>query len=164
MSEGRAGASPQETIARLAAVRGALLEAADGVAPERRREPFLGAWDLMDLLAHLIGWDRTNVEAIDDFLAGRLPAFYDAYDPGWASFNAALVARHRPEGWEALLAALRQSQAAFEARLRALPAAEIDRDRGIVWRGRKVTIGGLLRAALRDEAEHLEQVRRFARI
>jgi hypothetical protein len=90
---------PQETLARLAAVREALVEAANRVPPERRREPFLGGWDLVDLIAHLIGWDRTNLEAIDDFLAGHLPAFYDTYDPGWASFNATLVARHRREDW-----------------------------------------------------------------
>lgn len=154
--------SPQEALARLAAVREALVEAANRVPPERRRKPFLGDWDLVDVIAHLIGWDRTNLEAIDDFLAGRLPAFYDAYDPGWASFNATLVARHRRGDWDALLTALRQSFADFQARLSALPGSEIDRDRGVVWRGRTVTIGRLLRAALRDESEHLEQVRRFA--
>jgi hypothetical protein len=110
----------------------------------------------------LIGWDHTNVEALRDILAGSRPAFYARFDPGWAAFNAELVARFEINDWDALVAALRRSQEAFLAAVSALPEEELRRDRGQRWRGHVITIGGILRAALRDEAAHLRQIEAFA--
>src|SRR5690606_38655529 len=70
-----------------------LLGAAERIAAPERRTPFVGHWSVMDVLAHLVGWDYTNVEAIEATRAGRLPAFYRHYDPGWAGYNQALIER-----------------------------------------------------------------------
>ncbi len=130
---------------------------------ERRDEPFVGVWDLKDLLAHLVGWDRTNLDALRDFLSGRRPAFYDRYDPGWTAYNAELVARYRIDDFDSLLESLAASQRDVVDGLRVLSDADLTRERAIGRTGRPLTIAGLLRAAIHDEQEHLRQIETFSR-
>jgi hypothetical protein len=139
--------------------RAALIEAVESVPAGLREQPFVGSWDLKDVVAHTIGWDRTNVEALPDFAAGRLPAFFDAYDHDWAAVNAGLVARYRVEDWEALMRCLRDARVAFLEALAGL--SDMDLDNAVPWRGRRVSLRGMLRAIARDEAEHVRQVHVF---
>ena len=44
--------------------RGKILEAAASLAPVQQDEVFLGVWSVKDWLAHLIGWDITNLERL----------------------------------------------------------------------------------------------------
>lgn len=44
-----------------------------------------------DLLAHLIGWDYTYLQAFQDVREGRLPEFFAHFNPDWRKYNAALV-------------------------------------------------------------------------
>ncbi|HWC30619.1 MAG TPA: DinB family protein [Dehalococcoidia bacterium] len=143
------------------ATRASLIAAATAVPPERRDVPFVGHWDLQDVIAHTVGWDYTNVEAIPDFAAGRLPAFFARYDADWGSINAELVACYRVEDWDALMQTLRDAQAAFVAALSDLN--DTDLDRRASWNGRQVSLRGMLRAISRDEAEHVRQIEAFLR-
>jgi hypothetical protein len=143
------------------ATRASLIAAATAVPPERRDVPFVGHWGLEDVIAHTVGWDYTNVEAIPDFAAGRLPAFFARYDADWGSINAELVARYRVEDWDALMQTLRDAQAAFVAALSDLN--DTDLDRRASWNGRQVSLRGMLRAISRDEAEHVRQIEAFLR-
>ena len=143
-------------------MRGALVREADAVPPALRTTPFVGHWNLMDLLAHLVGWDYTNVNAIEELKAGTIPAFYAHYDPGWVSYNQQLIDRYGAEAWDELRGSLRQSQEAVVGMLRLLTPEELTRalsDAGR-WR-RPVSIAGIVRAAIRDEREHLQQIRAF---
>ena len=148
-------------IGRFDATRRALIEASEAVAPALRDVPFVGVWDLKDVIAHTIGWDRTNVEALPDFAAGRLPAFFAAYDDDWAACNAALVARYRVADWDALLASLRAAQAAFVTALGALPDSALDNV--TLWGEKRISLRGMLRAVDQDEREHVRQIRDFVR-
>lgn len=139
--------------------RAALIEAVESVEADRRDLPFVGGWDLKDVVAHTIGWDYINVGALPDFAAGRLPAFFDRYDSDWAAVNAELVARYRVGDWEALMRSLRDAQIAFLDALSELSDADLDN--AVTWRGRRVSLRGMLRAISRDEAEHVRQVRAF---
>jgi hypothetical protein len=141
--------------------RALLLVAAEGVPPERRTTLFVGHWNLLDLLAHLVGWDYTNVKAIEELKAGRIPDFYRHYDPGWAAYNQQLIERYGADDWEVLREGLRQSQAAVVAALGRLTAEEMTRTLSGAGRRRPVSIAGILRAALGDEREHLRQIRAF---
>jgi DinB superfamily len=152
----------ERLLADLATVRAAIVEAAQRLPQAHRDDAFLGSWSVRDLRAHLIGWDHTNIAALRDLRAGRRPAFYDRSDIDWASYNAELVTRYRLDDWDALLAALRDAQRAFTATYASLSDADLDRDWDGRWLGRTVSLGGLLRAALRDEREHLRQVEAFA--
>ena len=128
---------------------------------ERRDEACVGVWDLKDLLAHLVGWDRTNLDALHDFVAGRRPAFYGRYNPGWIAYNAELVARYRLDDFNALLDSLAASQRDVVDALCALSDTDLTRERAIGRTGRPLTIAGLLRAAIHDEQEHLRQIEAF---
>ena len=80
-------------------VREMLLREADAVPAELRQTPFVGHWNLMDVLAHLVGWDYTNVNAIEELKAGTTPSFYRHYDPGLGRLQPAA---HRPLRCEGL--------------------------------------------------------------
>jgi DinB superfamily len=149
----------QALIAEFNRVRGELIDAVLSVPPERRNEPFVGTWDVKDVIAHTVGWDYTNIEALPDFRAGRLPAFFARYDADWATINAGLVARYRIEDWEALMTSLRDSQRAFIHAMRAL--RDTDLDNVAFWGRRRITLRGMMRAVSRDESEHVAQVRAF---
>ena len=149
---------PTDLIDAFEAQRGLLLEAIRAVPPEMRKRPFVGKWSLHEVVAHLIGWDKTNVSTVDSILAGQLPAFYESFEPNWESFNDDLVAANSSEDWATLMATLKASQAAAVAKMRSVPAEALTRP-GPVWRKRQVTIAGVIRAATRDEHEHLGQIR-----
>ena len=155
--------APKSTLlSGLAETRAAILVAAAQVPPRARDTVFLGVWSLRDLLAHLAGWDVTNLEAAKDIRAGRLPAFYAHHDKGWKSYNAGLVAKYRREDFNELLALVRDSHRRLIAYLESLPEEAFERDFGVRSpRGFKVTIARLLRAEWQDEVEHLKQIQGF---
>ena len=142
-------------------MRETLLREADAVPPEMRETPFVGHWDLMDVLAHLVGWDYTNLRAIEEFRQGQTPEFYRHYDSGWASYNQQLIDHYGSSDWVALRSALEKSQAAVVGVLRGLSTEELTRELSNAGRRRPVTIAGILRAAVQDEQEHIEQIRSF---
>lgn len=150
-----------ELLETLTRARGELIAAAEALPPEKRRAVFLGDWSAADIVAHLIGWDVTNLEAADSLLAGRLPAFYEHHDRDWRSYNAQLVTTYGNGDWEALLDAASASHQRLLDRLEAIPPAEFERDRGLRFRGWKVTIARLLAAEAKDEETHRAQVEAF---
>jgi hypothetical protein len=156
-------AKKQELVADLTAARSEVLEAALALPPAAQEETFLGIWSAHDIVAHLVGWDHANLEAVEAIRAGRLPAFYTAYDPDWRTFNAGLVARHKRATLDQTIADAHMSHRALIEALEALPAGELDRDYGVrSARGRRVTIAMLLTVEARDERKHAAQIRAFA--
>lgn len=156
-----AEAHKAELLAEVLNARSKALNALHALPPDRRREPFLGVWSSYELVAHLIGWDFTNLQAVEDVLAGQLPRFYAHHDRDWRTYNAHLVATYAVEGWDDLLAAVADSHRQLMARLSELPAGEFEKERGIRFRGWKVTIARLLQAEAEDESTHAAQVTAF---
>jgi hypothetical protein len=139
------------------------VEAALRIPEAERRRVFLGSWSLMELLAHLAGWDHANMEAVDAVKAGRLPAFYEFRDHDWRTYNAILVERYGRESFDEMLRELRLSHKKFLETLAAVPERDFSRDFGVRFRGYKVTIQRLVEAETKDERVHLEQVEEFVR-
>ena len=151
----------QHVLTELVDARTHLLDRATSVAPERREIRFLGSWTLTDLIAHLIGWDFTNIQAMHDLLADQLPQFYCHHDHDWQTYNAQLVREHRTDDFAALLARTNASQQQLIALLQTIPAAEFDRDHGVRFKGWKVTMARLLEAEADDERKHCTQIQHF---
>ncbi len=151
-------------IAQVVTARRAVLAAAQALPPEKQGQVFLGSWSPLDLLAHLQGWDVTNLQAIESILAGQLPEFYACRDKDWATYNAHLVQRYRQEDFSALLGAVAASHRQLVERLERLPAGEFDQDRSLRYRGYRLTIARLMEAEARDEVVHSQQLRQFARL
>jgi hypothetical protein len=158
----KAQAKKDEIIAALIQARRKILDAAHTLPPEKQDQVFLGVWSVKDLLAHLIGWDYTNIEAIKSILAGELPEFYSYYDRDWQTYNASLVDQHKKDDFVELLYAVETSQRALMGLLATVPAEEFDKDRGIRFKRYKVTIARLLQAEADDEEEHYRQIKDFA--
>jgi len=156
-------AMKQQLIADLSGARQEVLAAAMALRREKRNVPFLGTWSAHDIVAHLVGWDYTNLAALEAIRAGRLPAFYDHFDRDWQTFNAGLVAQHKQQTLEETVARAQASHQALLTALAALPAKDVSHDYGVRSAGRRrVTIAMLLSVEARDERKHAGQIREFA--
>lgn len=150
-----------EILRALTEVRIRILKAASEFPPEKQDEAFLGFWSIKDLLAHLIGWDHTNLEASQSILAGELPAFYSSHDRDWASYNAQLVAKYKKDDLEQLIASTKDSHRQLIALLEGMPAVDFFEDKGVRIGRYKVTIDRLMQVEGQDEEKHLAQVNAF---
>lgn len=158
----KAQAKKDEIVAALIQARRRILDLAHTLPPEKQDQVFLGVWSVKDLLAHLIGWDYTNVEATKSILAGQLPEFYSHHDRDWQTYNASLVEQYKKDDFVELLYAVETSQRALMGLLATVPAEEFDKDRGVRFKRYKVTIARLLQAEADDEEEHYGQIKEFA--
>lgn len=151
-----------ELISSLLATRTSILHAASQLSPTARNTVFLGTWAIKDLLAHLAGWDFTNLAAAKDIQAEKLPAFYARYDKDWKTYNAGLVSTYKRDDFDELLALVRDSHRRLIEYLESIPAEVFERDFGVrSGRGTRVTIARLLQAEWQDEQEHLRQIQDF---
>lgn len=148
-------------ISALTQARRKILHVAYTLPPEKRDEVFLGVWSAKEMLAHLVGWDYTNIAATKSILAGELPEFYSHHDRDWAGYNALLVKRHKTEDYAELLHAVEASHRALVDLLGTVPADEFEKDRGVRYKRYKVTIARLLQAEIEDEEEHYRQIKEF---
>jgi len=158
----RAEARKSEIISALIEARRSILETASSLPPAAEDEIFLGVWSVKDLLAHLVGWDFANIEAAEAILAGRLPGFYAHHDRDWKTFNASVIATYKRDDFGELLSSVGESHRKLIDFLKTVPAEEFTMDRGLRFKGYKVTIARLMQAEADDEKEHYEQVKEFA--
>ena len=145
----------------LITARRSLLEAVKELPVERLDEVFLGSWSVKDLLAHLVGWDITNLQAVQEILAGQYPGFFQFYDKDWQSYNARLVEQYKKEPFVDLLAEVDASHRQLITFLETLDAGELINGKARNPKGRTITIRGLLRAEASDERQHAGQVKAF---
>ncbi len=150
---------------KLTETRTAILLAASQLPSDAQDAVFLGVWSIKDLIAHLVGWDFTNLAAAKDIQVGVLPEFYARYDKDWKSYNAGLVAKYKRDDFDELLALARDSHSQLIEYLENVPAEAFEKDFGVrSGRNYKVTIARLLLAEWKDEREHLGQIQRFAEL
>jgi hypothetical protein len=71
---GAAQAEKDGIIGGLQAAREKILDAVRLLTPAQQDEVFLGEWSVKDLLAHLVGWDYTNREAVGRSWQAKSPA------------------------------------------------------------------------------------------
>jgi hypothetical protein len=122
---------------------------------------YLGTWSVKEMLAHLAGWDQTNIRAADEILAGDLPSFYEFSEKDWASYNAKLVSEYLCDDFGELISLVKSSHEGLLEKLETISAEELWMDRGIRAKGWKVTIGRLLEAELKDEEDHFTQLQAY---
>jgi hypothetical protein len=158
---GAAQAKKERIVSDLIETRRRILDVAASLPPTRQEEIFLGSWSARDLLAHLVGWDLANLDAIKGILAGTLPEFYSYYDRDWRIFNARLVAEHNRGSFADLLSSVEDSHQKLIEFLNTVAGEEFDRDRGVRFKGYKVTIARTLQSEIDDEKTHHTQLRMF---
>jgi hypothetical protein len=122
----------------------------------------IGGWSIMDLLAHRVGWDFTNLKAAQEVQGGRLPGFYEYWDKDWRSYNALLVNLYKRADPAEQVDSLEASHERLVAYLETLPPSAFTTDYGVQFKGAGVTIERLLKTQIEDERQHIEQIRDFA--
>jgi hypothetical protein len=154
----KAQARKEEIILALVKTRQNILAEVSTLSKADRERVFLGTWSVKDLLAHLAGWDFTNMEAVKSVLAGNLPPFYEYHGRDWQTYNAMLVAKYRKNSLRELLATVKNSQKKLIEILGSVPSEDFNKDFGVRFRGYKVTIQRLLEAETKDEQVHCRQI------
>jgi hypothetical protein len=149
-----------ETDARVAALRASVERFADAVAdlPEPLFLQEVGGRTPRDIVAHLIGWNWYTIEGDEQHRRGELPAYL--VDPGedYSTVNAAAMRRYASRDRDELLAQLRDSLAALEAYLVALPPAAWDDDHGVSYNGRPLTLARLVGTLTHDYDHHYQEI------
>ena len=155
----KAEANQAKIIADFSTARQELLAVAAAVPVEHRDTVFLGTWSLQDLLAHLLGWDYTNLQAAQEILANQLPSAYLQWDKDWQTYNAELVTRYKGDDFSKLWARLEASHQELIEFLITIPAEEFSKDRGLRSGRYKVTVAQFIKFETYDEQRHAKQVR-----
>lgn len=154
----KAQAKKEWIINEVQRVRSELLAEVATLSRKERDTVFLGIWSVRDLLAHLAGWDFTNLDAAKSIIAGRLPSFYEHRNRDWQTYNAMLVKKYGRNTFRELLATLKESQKKLIDHLQTIPPEYFNRDFGVRFRGYKVTIQRLLEADIKDVQIHRRQI------
>jgi hypothetical protein len=150
-----------DLINSLAGVRACLLATAATISEDQRLTPFLGDWSVMELLAHIAGWDATNLQAIRDIQAGTLPKFYSQYDADWQTYNSTLVEHYRRTDFSEQLELVKNTHKELLQYLEELQEHEFERDHGLRNGRSKVTIARLLESEIEDEQTHCMDLEDF---
>jgi hypothetical protein len=157
----KAPAKKEQLLAQLRETRNDILKETIALSAKKRNEIFLGIWSIKDLLAHLAGWDYTNLDAIGSVMKGKLPAFYKYRDRDWQTYNAMLVSKYKRDSFKESLALIRNSQKKLVDSLQVIPPESFGMDFGVRFRGYKVTIQRLLEADIKDGRVHIQQIKDF---
>lgn len=157
----KAQVKKEQLLVELRETRNSILKEAALLSAEKQEMIFLGIWSVKDLLAHLAGWDHTNLDATKAVLAGNIPSFYEHHGRDWQTYNAMLVAKYKRDSFKELLVLVENSQQELIEFLRSVTPESFDKDFGVRFRGYKVTIPRLLEAEIKDEQVHCQQIRDF---
>lgn len=111
-----------------------------------------------DIVAHLIGWNYHAIEASDSIRRGAVPPSLVDPGPNFSRVNGISMARFATRDRAALLGQLRESAAAYDAMLAALPAAEWDDNHGVVLGDWAVTNDSFVGVMLHEFAHHGEEI------
>jgi len=157
----KAQVKKEQLLVELRETRNGILKEATALSAEKQGMIFLGIWSVKDLLAHLAGWDYTNLDAVKAVLAGEVPSFYEHHGRDWQTYNAILVAKCKRDSFKELLALVENSQQELIEFLRSVVPESFGKDFGVRFRGYKVTIQRLLEAEIKDEQVHCQQIKDF---
>lgn len=150
-----------QLLAELQEIRRSILLESSALPAEKRDVAFLGIWSIKDLLAHLVGWDYTNIEAAKNVLIGKVPEFYSHRDRDWQTYNALLVKKYKRDSFHELLTLAKGSQDKLIEFVQIIPTESLNKDFGVRFRGYKVTIQRLLEADAKDGRVHYQQIKDF---
>ncbi|UCH42887.1 MAG: ClbS/DfsB family four-helix bundle protein [Dehalococcoidales bacterium] len=118
----------------------------------------LDDWAPRDILAHLIGWNRSTVEGCQQIIKGETPSFF--IDPGYdfSRFNAILVKEYNSEDRHKLIEELEISRHKLEQFLLSIDSDKWDNDYGVTYRGGSVTVGNMVEGLNNDYVNHRKQI------
>jgi hypothetical protein len=123
----------------------------------------LNHWSPRDMVAHLVGWNRSIIEGSKQIKRRELPS-YDI-DPGenYSKVNAALIRQYSSRDKQELLDELQTSAGELKQFLLSLDPGEWAHDYGVRHRGAVITIQNTIDDLIADYAHHKEQIKEWAK-
>jgi hypothetical protein len=120
-------------------------------------------WSPRDMVAHLIGWNRSIIEGSKQIKRGDLP-FYDI-DPGenYSKVNAAFIRQYSSRDKQELLDELQNSAGELKQFLLSLDPSEWYHNYGVTHQGAVITIRNTVDDLITDYAHHREQIKALAK-
>jgi hypothetical protein len=118
----------------------------------------MDGWAPRDVVAHLIGWNRTLLQASRSILVGQTPAYYSDAPNDYRTINAGLVERYPSRSKDELLGELDGSMKDLDAYLVDLPASELSSDHRVThYTGQPATVGKVIRSLASEYENHKRQ-------
>jgi hypothetical protein len=151
----------EKLLSDLIDVRKRIIQEATLLSPEMEDKVFIGTWAIGDLLAHLSGWDITNLEAAKEILEGKVPSFYAYEDRDWASYNVSLINEYKEDHLRNQLSLVESTHNELINFLETIPAPEFFKERGLRVNRYEVILSDLLEVEKKDEEVHLQQIKDF---
>ena len=102
----------------------ALRAAVQGLDEARMREVWLGTWGVREIVAHISGWHREMLPALERFARGAEP-YPDGTYADFDRWNAHFVAERKDVPTSELLAEMDRSHADFVGAVRRLAAGDL---------------------------------------
>jgi hypothetical protein len=123
----------------------------------------MDGWTPRDVAAHLIGWNLATIKGCRQIMKGETPFYF--IDPGddFCKVNAVLVREHDSKDKKELIAQLDASSGDLKNFLAAIDPAEWDKDYGVKYRGKPVTIKNSVEALIVDFTAHRRQIERWVK-
>ena len=134
---------------------GALKRALVGLDDAALRRPWLGAWGVREILAHIAGWHREMIPLLERLARGERPLPEGVSYADVDAWNARHVIARRGLTVAGIRAELEASHREFVAAARAVPAARFGPDKTAT---RVVDLNGP-----HHYREHAEQIRAWRR-
>jgi uncharacterized damage-inducible protein DinB len=153
----------RQALDALRASRAALLEAIDGLTPERLLQPrAVGEWSVRDVLQHVSLWEAELVRLLAHVEQGRRPTG-DALSrrPDFAKINARWQAETRDRPLESVLEDLHGVRRQTIRRIEDLSEGELTRVRPEAWLHGNPLWRWVAEYSFEHELEHTEQIRTF---
>jgi uncharacterized damage-inducible protein DinB len=142
-------------LARLVAGREQLLAQLAGLGESAFAAEVIGNWKLKDLLAHISGWDRWELQSAQHVLNGQTPDLTPAR--GVDGYNAQVVAAWRNCATAELLDELHAARAEWVAILDERPLRAFDTAQADSW-----NFAQQVRIEWQHDAEHAAQIAEIA--
>lgn len=158
-SLGNATAPKSALLARLGAGREQLLAQLAGLEDSAFGAEVVNDWTLKDLISHIAGWDRWELDTAQRLLAGEPPDRSPVGDMD--AYNARVVAAWRDRPVTELLDELDTARTAWVEILNTIPDAEFDAERG--FEDQPWDFAELVRAEWDHDAEHAAQIAAWRR-
>jgi len=142
-------------LAHLAAERAGLLEQLVGLEERALTElRILDGWTVRDLLAHIVAWDRWELQEMERMASGKPPDLSAVRDMD--GYNAAVVAAWRDRTLTEVLVELQDARVTWVVWLGALPEEEFFRER--LFAGEDWSFPGCVEVQWQHDAKHAAQV------
>lgn len=142
-------------IDELAKARKELITTIDKVSKNKIDNPFLGDWNLKDLVSHLTGWADYQVLVLDTFAKGESPP-----EPGKIDvFNQRSTTERKTQSWNLIYEEFKNKSQKLIDKYANLPG---DKWSQLLWPDKKTTLEKFIKIEIRHYLNtHLPQIKKL---